>query len=156
MSSRGRILRRIDPRVSHFHLRVRSSPIHRFGVFTLQAIPARRKVIEYTGQRIKRGQALEQLRKSWTPGRPKPIYFFRLNRELTIDGAVGGNGAELINHCCDPNLSIRRVRGHIFFFSRREIQAGEELTLDYRFPSNAEKIPCRCGSAKCRGLINRK
>jgi SET domain-containing protein len=42
------------------------------------------------------------------------------------------------------------------FLSLRRIRAGEELTLDYQFHDKAEEIPCRCGSAKCRGTINLK
>jgi SET domain-containing protein len=41
-------------------------------------------------------------------------------------------------------------------FSLRRVRAGEELTLDYQFHDEAEEIPCRCGSAKCRGTINIK
>ena len=151
-----RIPTRIGPRDSFYHLGVGRSSIHRFGVFADETIPARRKVIEYTGERITRRMALERQRSSWTPGRPKPIYFFRLSRNWELDGAVGGSGAELVNHSCAPNLSVRRIRGHIFFFSRRTIQAGEKLSLDYHFPKDAEKVPCRCGSTKCRGTINRK
>ena len=156
MSWSARIPIRMGPRESFFHLRVGRSSIHRFGVFADETIPARRKVIEYTGERITRRKALERQRRLWTRGRPRPVYFFRLSRNWEIDGAVGGGGAELVNHSCEPNLYARRIRGHIFFFSRRNIQAGEELSLDYRFPKDAEKIPCRCGSTKCRGTINRK
>jgi uncharacterized protein len=151
-----RLATRISPRHSFFHLRIGHSSIHRLGVFADETIPANRKVIEYTGERITRRKALERQRRFWTPGRPKPVYFFRLSRNWEIDGAVGGSGAELVNHSCEPNLYTRRIRGHIFFFSRRTIQAGEELSLDYRFPKDSEKIPCHCGSRKCRGTINRK
>ena len=68
----------------------------------------------------------------------------------------GGSGAEIINHCCDPNLRCAIVRGHIIYFAKRDIEAGEELTIDYRFDSYIEKIPCSCGSKKCRGVINVK
>ncbi len=146
----------IHPRSARFLLTIRRSRIHRLGVFAAELIPAGEKVIEYTGERITRKKALERQNKSWVQGRPKPVYFFRLSRNWELDGAVGGSGAELINHSCDPNLSRRRIRGHIFFFSRKTIQVKGELTLDYRFPKNAPKIPCRCGSRNCRGIINRK
>ncbi len=44
----------IDPRHSPFRLEVRPSAIHRWGVYALEMIPARRKVIEYTGERVNR------------------------------------------------------------------------------------------------------
>jgi uncharacterized protein len=144
------------PRASRFRLVIRRSRIHRRGVFAAELIPAHKKVIEYTGERITRKVCLERLRSFWTPGRPKPIYFFRLSQDWELDASVGGSGAELVNHSCEPNLCARRRRGHIFFFSRKTIHPGQELTLDYRFPKDVEKIPCHCGSPKCRGTINRK
>ena len=67
---------------------------------------------------------------------------------------VGGSGAEYINHSCEPNCEARIVRKHILYFSLREIKKGEELTVDYHFDAKVEKVPCGCGSTKCRGTIN--
>jgi hypothetical protein len=36
---------------------------------------------------------------------------------------------------------------------QRDIQAWEELTYDYRFNSAVE-LPCNCGAATCRLLVN--
>ena len=69
---------------------------------------------------------------------------------------MGGNGAELINHSCDPNLRLRRIGKRLWLISLRSIRKGEELAYDYHFSKNAEKIPCKCGSAKCRGTINER
>jgi len=44
----------IDPRYACFKLGIRESKIHHRGVYALERIPARRKVIEYTGERIGR------------------------------------------------------------------------------------------------------
>ncbi len=148
--------REIDAEASPFRLEIRRSPIHRLGVFAKEAIPERRRVIEYAGKRLAYGQILKDFRRRRQSGLRKLTYLLRLNRRWVIDGSVGGNGAELINHCCDPNLSRRRVRGHVLFCSRRKVRAGEELTLDYRFDQKAQVIPCHCGSPKCRGTINRK
>jgi hypothetical protein len=46
------------------------------------------------------------------------------------------------------------VRNHVMCQSIRTIEPGEELTADYRFSHRAPKLPCRCGSSKCRGTIN--
>jgi SET domain-containing protein len=40
--------------------------------------------------------------------------------------------------------------------STRDIKTGEELTVDYNFSKDIDKIPCFCGSATCRGTINLK
>ena len=44
----------------------------------------------------------------------------------------------------------------IFYFSKRRIQSGEELLVDYKFSKNAEEVGCHCGAANCRGTINVK
>ena len=82
------------------------------------------------------------------------IYLFTLDPYWTLDGSVGGSGAEYINHSCDPNLVTRIVKGHIIYMSARDIKPGEELTVDYRFSDKIERVTCRCGAKKCRGVIN--
>ena len=81
-------------------------------------------------------------------------YLFTLDDYWTLDGAFGGSGAEIINHSCDPNLRSMNFKGHILYISKRAIRKGEELTVDYRFDKDIERVPCRCGAKKCRGVIN--
>lgn len=42
----------------------------------------------------------------------------------------------------------------IVIYSRRQIKINEEITYDYKFPIEDEKIPCLCGAATCRGSLN--
>ena len=140
-------LPRIDPDYACFRLKLRRSPIHRYGVYTAEFIPARRKVIEYAGERINRRETSRR-------GAGPHTYLFTLNHYWTIDGAVGGSGAEYINHSCQPNLRASIHREHILYFSKRDIEAGEELTVDYNFSRKVERVPCCCGSPGCRGAIN--
>jgi SET domain-containing protein len=133
---------------------VRRSPIHGSGVFALQSIPARRKVIEYVGERISRLETRRRFLRAWTSAPGRRIYLARLDLYWAIDGSRGGSGAELINHYCAPNLAPRRIRGRLYFFSTRKIRRGEELTLDYEFAADGPKVRCRCGAATCRGTIN--
>lgn len=137
----------IDPQYACFDLEIRESKIHRRGVYALEFIPARRKVIEYTGERISRRETKRR-------GQGSLTYLFTLDSYWTIDGAVGGSGAEIINHCCDPSLRTTIVKGHILYYSKRDIEPGEELTVDYRFDAEIERVRCLCGSPKCRGTIN--
>jgi SET domain-containing protein len=139
---------RIDPRYACFGMKLAPSKIHRWGVYATEHIPAGRKVIEYTGEKISRR---ETKRRANTRDF---IYLFTLDAYWTIDGAVGGSGAEYINHSCEPNLAARIVKGHILYMSLRDIKPGEELTVDYRFDKKVEKVICRCGAPKCRGTIN--
>jgi SET domain-containing protein len=137
----------INPRYCRYKLEIRESRIHRRGVYALEPIPAGRKVIEYTGERIGRRETKKR-------GLGDITYLFTLDAYWTLDGAFGGSGAEIINHSCDPNLYTWICQGHILYMSRRAIRRGEELTVDYRFSSKVGKVPCRCGSPLCRGTIN--
>lgn len=141
---------RINPRYARYRLSVRPSPVHRFGVYASEPIPARRKVIEYTGERISRRETRRRADAA------QMIYLFTLDDYWTLDGSVGGSGAEYINHSCDPNISAWIFKGHILYMSKRPIQKGEELFIDYRFAKNVQTVVCRCGSPKCRGTINLK
>jgi uncharacterized protein len=137
----------VDSKLALFRLKLRRSPIHRWGVYAAEPIPPRRKVIEYTGERISRRETLRR-------GQAERTYLFTLDNYWTLDGSVGGSGAEYINHSCDPNLYAWNFRGHILYMSKRAIKRGEELTVDYCFSKKIERVPCRCGSPKCRGAIN--
>ena len=139
----------VDPKYANFRLEIRPSPIHRFGVFAAETIPAHRKVIEYTGERISR-------RESKRRASGRHTYLFSLDDYWNLDGAVGGSGAEIINHSCDANLRAAIISGHILYFSRRVVRPGEELSVDYRFSDRIGRVPCRCGAANCRGTINYK
>jgi len=136
----------IDPRYTRFKLEVRPSRIHRWGVFALEAIPAGVKVIEYTGERIARREAKRRSTRDLH-------YLFDLDSYWKVDGAVGGSGAQYINHCCDPSLIARILRSRIFYFSLRRIRAGEELNIDYRFSEDEERVPCHCGAKNCTSWI---
>lgn len=140
----------INSEYCSFKLRVGRSRIHRWGVYAAEDIPKNRKVIEYTGERISRRETKRRANES------QMIYLFTLDKYWTIDGSVGGSGAEFINHSCEPNLVSRVVKGHILYLSLRSIRKGEELTIDYHFSPDVERVPCGCGSANCRGTINLK
>jgi SET domain-containing protein len=137
----------IDPCYACFRLDLRKSPIHRYGVYAAEPIPPHRKVIEYTGERISRRETKKR-------GMGSRTYLFTLDNYWTIDGSVGGSGAQYINHSCEPNLRAEIRREHILYISKRLVKTGEELTVDYRFSKDVERVRCRCGSPKCRGSIN--
>jgi SET domain-containing protein len=43
---------------------------------------------------------------------------------------------------------------HIVIESLRTIYAGEELTYDYQFPFEEDKVKCFCRAPNCRGTMN--
>ena len=137
----------IDPAYARFRMNLRRSPIHGYGVYAGEPIPARRKVIEYTGELISR-------RETKIRGMGPHTYLFGLNDYWTIDGSVGGSGAEYINHSCNPNLQAWIFKQHILYMSKRKIARGEELTVDYHFSKKFEDVPCRCSAPNCRGKIH--
>ena len=139
---------KIDPDYTCFKIKLAKSKIHRWGIYAAEFIPAGRKVIEYTGERINRRETKRRSELS------DLIYLFTLDNYWTLDGSVGGSGAQYINHSCDPNLVTRIIKGHIIYMSMRDIRPGEELTVDYRFDKKVERVECKCGTSKCRGTIN--
>ena len=140
----------IDPRHAKFRLRIAPSKIHRWGIYAAEPIPARRKIIEYTGERISRRETKKRSEER------ELNYLFTLDKYWTIDGSVNGSGAQYINHCCEPNIVARIVKGHIIYVSMRDIKKGEELSIDYHFAKDVEQVACGCGAKNCRGTINLK
>jgi hypothetical protein len=55
-----------------------------------------------------------------------------------------------VNHACDPSA----VRHGVDVVAFRRIEAGEEVTLDYRIHAlDGDSWPCRCGTESCTGLV---
>ena len=56
-----------------------------------------------------------------------------------------------LNHSCEPNA----MRSGVKVFAWRPIEAGEEITIDYRLNafSDGESWPCFCGTASCTGEV---
>ena len=86
-------------------------------------------------------------------------YCFRIGDELCLEPSPP---FRYVNHCCDPNCEFdwfdvsepgeSQRKRRVFLFALRDIQPGEELTIDYNW-SAAAAIPCRCHSPNCRGWI---
>src|SRR5258708_25026438 len=85
----------IDRKLARFKIHVAPSKIHRWGIYAQELIPKGRKIIEYTGEKINRRETKRRA------GEREHNYLFTLNSYWTIDGAVGGSGAQYINHCCE-------------------------------------------------------
>ncbi len=137
----------LHPMACFCALRYERSPIHRWGIFAAEPIAAGRRVIEYTGQRVSPQEAARRTLRS-------QLYLFYLSPTQQIDGAIGGSGAEYINHSCEPNLRAAVSRRRLYLLSVRAIEAGEELLLDYRINADGLRLPCHCGAASCRGYLN--
>jgi hypothetical protein len=78
--------RRINPKLARYRMRIGRSATHRYGVFALEEIPAKRRVIEYTGKHLNLEQAFK-IRA------PNDSYIAWINSKLYVDARRGGSGA---------------------------------------------------------------
>lgn len=127
--------------------RVAKSRIQGKGLFTDRAIPKRAKLGEFTGERISIREAARRARNA------KRIAIVDVSSRTAIDASVGGCPFQFLNHSCDSNVFIRIAYGRVEFYSRRNIEAGEELTCDYGLSYHEGRLPCQCGAVKCKRFI---
>lgn len=155
-----------------------------WGVKTLERIPKGSFVIEYTGEVINNKEAEVRGVRYDEQG---VTYLFDLDiyethRPLTIDATCKGNVSRFINHSCNPNMFVISVfidfhdpsLPRIAFFTRRDVNAGEELTFDYKMSYTDEEagddesasptkqlrkqtakseMECKCGAYNCRKVL---
>lgn len=133
------------------------SRIHTLGLFAMENIDKNDMVIEYIGEII-RQRVADNREKNYVREGIGDSYLFRIDEDVIVDATKKGNIARFINHSCAPNCIARiiRVEGKrkIVIYADRDIMHGEELTYDYKFPEEADKIPCLCGAPTCRGYLN--
>jgi len=138
---------------------VRHSKIHGRGVFATRKIRKGAQIIEYRGRRIAWDDALKQ--PDTDPDNPFHTFFFSLDDGRVIDAGVRGNAARWINHSCSPNCETEEDDDcRVYIYAKRDIEAGEELTYDYKLSidgrlTKAERVflECRCGMKRCRGTM---
>ncbi|KAL5520617.1 SET1 [Sanghuangporus sanghuang] len=139
------------------HLRFARSPIHDWGLYAMERISRGEMVIEYVGEII-RAAVADKREKAYERQGIGSSYLFRIDEDLVVDATKKGNLGRLINHSCDPNCTAKiiTINGEkkIVIYAKQEIELGDEITYDYHFPIEQDKIPCLCGSAKCRGFLN--
>ncbi|ORZ17009.1 hypothetical protein BCR42DRAFT_413747 [Absidia repens] len=138
-------------------LRFAKSPIHDWGLYAEEHIDMNDMVIEYVGEVI-RQQVAEEREKAYERCGIGSSYLFRVDDDIVIDATKKGSIARFINHCCSPNCSAKIItvdkQKKIVIYANRDIEPGEEITYDYKFPLEADKIPCLCGSKSCKGSLN--
>lgn len=128
---------------------VGKSRIDGTGCFAAAPFAKGRKIGEYEGERISRGEVARRLKGK------RRIHICGIDTYWAIDGSRGGNGTQYVNHSCAPNIFLRIMHGHILLFALRDIAAGEELTLDYVDSYHTDKTACRCQAPTCRTTINK-
>jgi len=98
-------------------------------------------VCEYAGEVLGQDEAKKRVAENEEEKKDNYVIALReavggRNISTCIDPSKKGNLGRFINHSCDPNLVMIPVRinhsvPRLALFSRRKINAGEELTFDY-------------------------
>ena len=125
---------------------VSDSPIAGRGMFTNQALEPGRVVVRLGGRLVSTEELARLLEES-----------DRYVDTLTVFEDVhlvlpSGTTVHYGNHSCELNLWHV---GPYEIATRRQIDAGEELTMDYGTQSGAPgfSMACRCGAPQCRGVV---
>ncbi|CAI9295498.1 unnamed protein product [Lactuca saligna] len=138
-------------------LRFQRSKIHDWGLVALEPIEAEDFVIEYVGELI-RSRISDIREQHYERMGIGSSYLFRLDDGYVVDATKRGGIARFINHSCEPNCYTKVIsvdgQKKIFIYAKRAIVTGEEITYNYKFPLEEKKIPCNCGSRRCRGSMN--
>ncbi|XP_022831575.1 histone-lysine N-methyltransferase SETD1 isoform X2 [Spodoptera litura] len=138
-------------------LKFAKSGIHDWGLFAQEPIAADEMVIEYVGQMV-RPIVADVREAQYEATGIGSSYLFRIDLDTIIDATKCGNLARFINHSCNPNCYAKIItiesQKKIVIYSKQPIGVDEEITYDYKFPLEDEKIPCLCGAPQCRGFLN--
>lgn len=143
---------------------LRNSSIHSYGLVLMEPAEPGDLIIEYVGELVRASVA--NIRE-WKYEREycgdgiASSYLFRLDGIMVIDATHQGNLARFINHSCDPNCVAKTITlngsKRIVMYAKKSIRAGEEITYDYKFPTEKDpkkKVKCLCGSSSCRKYLN--
>lgn len=130
-------------------LTVKKSKINGKGCFATTRFARGKKIAEYAGERISDLEARKRARNR------RILRICDIDGRFSLDGARGGNGTHYINHSCHPNAFMKTLYGHVLFFALRDIQPGEEITIDYEQTLHPDSKRCSCGAENCRRTINK-
>ena len=133
------------------------SAIHGNGIFAAAPIAAGEKVMEFGGATLSREEALSdnyRFRSMWMVDRDVFLALPNSDTEPSLD--------ENLNHSCDANIWLE---GDVDLTARRDIKAGEEITLDQgtwngtawgfdedEYAADSDE-GCSCGAPQCRRAL---
>jgi SET domain-containing protein len=124
------------------------SKIHGVGVIAAAPIAEGEKLMEFGGMSITAADIdtdLYRTRSLWTVGDDSYLGLLESDPEPSLD--------ENLNHSCDANSWLE---GEVVLLARRDIAAGEEITLDqgtWNFDEDEyvwDQDACSCGAPECR------
>ncbi|MFN8015402.1 MAG: SET domain-containing protein-lysine N-methyltransferase [Acidimicrobiia bacterium] len=126
-----------------------NSPIHGLGSIAKEKIKAG-EVLAIRGGNLLTAEQLEEL---------DPVFGQSSVQLLDNIFLAGSNEEERLatllgfNHSCEPNAHLR---GQITCVASKDIEAGEEITVDYAtaYTSPIQKFDCGCNAPTCRKTID--
>ena len=137
--------RRTNPQ--KFAVDVKPSCIDGQGAFAAEPIPARRKIGEIRGEAV---SVREARRRAKGAAR---IMIVELSDKRAIDASHSTDPLRFTNHSCRPNAVLRIRQGRVEFYAMRDVDPGEELTVNYGETHHEGTLRCRCGAAGCIGML---
>ena len=134
-----------DPR-----LETRPSPLGGMGGFAVAPIAGGETLLILGGPPLTQAAMEETLQRYIAAGR----YFNSMQVEEDLHFHLEDVLPVPFNHSCDSNGWMADA---VTVVARRDIRAGEEVTVDYALqtaqPVPLLEVPCACGAANCRGTI---
>jgi SET domain-containing protein len=130
-----------------FDVVVKPSAIDGHGVFAAQPIGSQKKIGEIRGESV----STEEARIRAT--RHERIMIVELSPRRAIDFSKSSDPMRYTNHSCRPNARLCIDYGRVEFYALRDIERGEEITVDYGDTHHAGRLACRCGAPGCRGAL---
>lgn len=137
----------VRPPWQKFAVEVRPSTIDGHGVFAAEAIPRRLKIGEIRGESISVAEA--RIRAT----RTERVMIVELSEKKALDFSKSTDPMRFTNHSCRANARLCIRQGRVEFYALRDIQPGEEVTVDYGETHHEGRLRCRCGAPGCRGAL---
>ena len=132
--------------------RVNGNAIAGYGIYATEFLPPG-TIIFHGEERLQRIVTRRFVEENWSPEEQEVFrrYAYPLSNEVFLLWDQHPSGWSPQNHSCNPNT---RYDG-LHVTTIREVQSGEELTLDYTefLDEHMEPFQCSCGAATCRGTI---
>lgn len=130
--------------------KVKTSPIHNYGLFAIKPIK-KGEIVGIKGGHIIDWKTLKKYEKVIGDS------YLQIDDNFVLAPLKKNEVKKVmmyLNHSCEPNVG---VRGEITFVAMRNIKVGEELTIDYAMiDDDIYKMKCSCGKKSCRQIITGK
>lgn len=117
------------------------------GAFAQEKIAPRSKIGELAGEMVSQREGRRRAAKT------KRVALVEFGNGKALDASVNPNELRYVNHSCGPNIYMRVRYPRVEFYALRAIKKGEELICNYGPTHHDGKLPCHCGSPKCKGYL---